>query len=133
MAINGFFPAPLEYNITTANDGATFVYGNTSTENPFGSWTFQFVPSLTFQGTFGVTARAARIPTTDTTIPWLAVPYRRISLNNTAQDYSLVTAQLVGTNDMIVVPANGLAVGIQMTINAGSCLIRARWSILNSL
>lgn len=133
MAQTGIFPAPLEWNVTTANDGATAVYGNTSDQNPFGTWTFQFVPSLTFTGTFGVVGRGARIPTTDTTVPWMPVPYRRVTLANTAQDYAIVTAVLAGTNDIIDVPANGKAIGILISCQAGSCLIRARWSILNSL
>ncbi len=134
MAANGIFAVSGQrFTITTANNGGTAVFGNTSTENPFGTWTFQFMPDLNFQGTVSIMGRAARFPTTDLTLSWIPIPYRRVTIANIAQDYAIVTATLTGTPDMIDVPANGKAIGLFITCSAGTMLVHARWSPLNSL
>jgi hypothetical protein len=134
MAANGIFAVSGQrIQLTTANNGGTAVFGNTSTENPFGTWTFQFIPDGSFAGGFAIMGRAARWPTTDAVVPWMPIPYRRVVLANVAQDYTIVIATLNGTPDIIAVPANGIAVGLQINCTAGTCWVHARWSPINSL
>ena len=134
MAANGIFPVSGQrFTITSANQGGTAVFGNVSDQNPFGTWTFQFMPDESFVGTVAIMGRAARFPTTDTSLAFVPIPYRRVTIANVASDYTLVSAQLVGTPDIIMVPANGLAIGLAMTCSAGTMLVHARWSPINSL
>lgn len=122
------FPANPKFLVTTAQDGQIASYGNVSDENPNGAWTFQFVPTdINWSGQFAIVARTPGISTSDTTVPWVPVPYRRVCLNNVASDYALVSGILVVSGPTIIqVPANGVSIGLLMSITTSTCTIYAK-------
>lgn len=111
-----------KFRVLPAQDGMVAAFGNTSDENPSGAYTFQFVPDATFTGGFAVVGRTPGISTSDTSVPWAAIPYRRISLADVASDYAFVGDQITGPA-LIQVPANGLAVGLLIACSAGFAMV----------
>lgn len=125
------FPLEQKFAATVAVDGLVGSYGSTSDENPVGGWNLQFIPDLNWTGSIAVVGRSPRISTADLSVPWIPVPYRRICLNNVAQDWAIVPGSdpnwvIVVTGPcMIEVPCNGFAVGLLFAVGQGTCQIRA--------
>ena len=118
------FPAGSPFRILPAQNGQTLSFGSTSDENPNGAWHLMFVPSVDYDGSIAVVGRTPRISTADLTVPWIPVPYRRITLNNVASDYAIVsTAITLDGPYQILVPATGMAIGILVACNAGQCMV----------
>lgn len=118
------FPANRMFTVTTAQNGQVASYGSTSDEDPTGAWSFQFVPDPSFIGSFTIMGRSPRVSTSDTSVPWTPFPYRQVSVNNIAADYSVVSAAISG-QACIQVPANGFAIGILIACTQGTATILA--------
>lgn len=118
------FPIGPKFRVQPAQNGNILVPGNTSDENPSGAVRFWFVPDIGCDATFTVVGRAPRISTSDTTAPWVPIPYRRVTLNNVASDYAIVSASVTGTSS-ILVPSTGGAVGLLVAINTGECTLHS--------
>lgn len=118
------FPISTPFRVLPAQSGNILAIGNTSDENPSGAVRIWFVPDVTSDATFTVVGRAPRISTADTTTPWIPIPYRRVTLNNLASDYAIVSAAVSGTSS-ILVPTTGGAVGLLVAMNAGECAIHS--------
>lgn len=121
------FPADgRPFRVLPAQSGNILAYGNTSDVNPSGCWTFQFVANELSDAEFAVMGRSNRISTADTTVPWLPVPYRRVTINNVASDYALVSAVIAPGATLIQVPANGMSIGLMPSITTGETLVLAQ-------
>jgi hypothetical protein len=105
--------------VQPAQDGNIAVLGNTQDENPSGAISVSFYPSFDFTGSFAVVGRPPGISTSDTSVPWQAIPYRLVSLQDVASDYSF-KSDTINTAAIIHVPANGLAVGLLVACSAGT-------------
>ncbi len=117
------FPVGPKFRVMPAQDGMILAYGNTSDENPSGAFSMQFCPSEDFVGEFAVLGRVPGISTSDTSVPWMAFPYRLFSLNNVAQDFTTARTAVISGTTAIHIPANGWAVGLLVNCTAGSCMI----------
>ncbi len=100
-------------------DGNILVVGNTQDENPSGAATLTFLPSQDFTGSFAIVGRPPGISTSNTSVPWQAIPYRLVSLQDVASDYSF-KSDTISVAAIIQVPANGLAVGVLVACSAGT-------------
>jgi hypothetical protein len=80
----------------------------------------QFNPSIDFQGSFGVMGKTQGVP--EAQAPYQSVPYYRVTVAGTAADYALVS-DLVIPSAIIIVPANGLAIGLFVNCTVGSCQV----------
>lgn len=118
------FPVGSPFRVLPAQNGQVASFGSTSDENPSGAWHLMFVPSIDFDGAFVVQGRTPRISTADLTVPWLPIPYRRITVNNVASDWSIVTDTLAISGPyQILVPASGMAISALIACNTGQCMI----------
>ena len=121
------FPMDREFRVLPAQNGQIAAYGPTSDENPNGAWFFSFVPSLDFDGQFAVMSRSPRVQPSDTSVPWVPVPYRRVTVNNAASDYAIVPDVIAPAAPyQVLVPAIGMAIGLLIECNAGSCFVYAQ-------
>lgn len=120
------FPAGPKFRVLPPQNGQILAYGNTSDENPSGCWTFQFAPDIGSDAAFIVMGRTPRISTADTSVPWVPIPYRRITVNNVASDYTVVADTIGATTTVIQVPSNGLAVGLLVAMTVGETTIYAQ-------
>lgn len=105
--------------VQPAQDGNIAVLGNTQDENPSGAISVSVYPSQDFAGSFAIVGRPPGISTSDTSVPWQAIPYRLVSLQDVASDYSF-KSDTISQAAIIHVPANGLAVGILIACSAGT-------------
>lgn len=119
------FPCDDRFLVKPAQNGMYAQWGNTSDENPSGAWMLYFRPSLDFAGEFIVSGRPPRIQTSDTSVPFLPIPYRRVTLNNVASDYAMVDDAVSGAS-IVHIPANGISVALLINCTAGSCMVYAQ-------
>lgn len=105
-----------------AQNGNILVAGNTSDENPNGAVRFWFIPDVGCDAVFTVMGRPPRLSTADGSVPWVPIPYRRITLNNAASDYAIVSDNVSGVSS-ILVPTVGGQVGLFVTVTTGNCTI----------
>lgn len=118
------FPIGSPFRVLPAQNGQTLSFGSTSDENPNGAWHLMFVPTVDFDGSVVVMGRTPRISTADLTVPWMPVPYRRITLNNVASDWGIVSTEItIDGPYQILVPSSGMAIGLQVACAAGQCMI----------
>lgn len=132
------FPMDREFRVLPAQNGLIASYGSTSDENPSGGWYFSFVPAVDFDGQFAVMGRVPRVQPSDLTVPWVPIPYRRITLNNVASDWAIVSGLnadgSTNTNWVIApsgpcqvwVPTLGMQAGLLIECAAGSCMVYAQ-------
>ena len=117
-----------KFVVQVAQDGLVAVLGNTSDENPSGAISLSIYPSQDFTGSFAIVGRPPGISTSDTTVPWQAIPYRLVTLQDTASDYSF-KSDTIAQAAIIHIPANGLAVGVLIACSAGTAqfYIKPMW------
>jgi len=116
------FPIGPVFRLFPEQNGDILVIGNTMDENPSGAVRLWFAPGIGADAVFTVMGRAPRISTADTTAPWIPIPYRRVTLDNVASDYAIVSASVSGTSS-ILVPSTGGAVGLLVAMNVGEVVI----------
>jgi hypothetical protein len=103
--------------IVAGTDGQLLILGDVN-EVEGGAWAVHFVPDASFVGTLIVLGRArGRAADTDG-VGFAPIPYRRISLNNVAQDYAIVQDTITNTA-IIQIPSAGLSVAILVNCSAG--------------
>jgi hypothetical protein len=91
----------------------------------------QFSPSINFDGAFVVEGRVMGTASDSANVPFVPIPYRRVSLANVAQEYAIVTDAITGAAT-IQIPANGLSVVLQMSVpTQGYCDI-VMWDLQGS-
>lgn len=123
-------PASLQWKITTNDNGNIGVYGApTPTNTNGGAFSLDFIPDLTWAGAIYIMGRGPGLSTSDPT-GFLVVPYRKVYFNGAPADWSMVvpdgtTATAVTARSLIVVPAYGLEIGVQIVCTTGFGLLRA--------
>lgn len=105
--------------ITSADNGNTLDLGPAGTEKFAGTFVFQFNPSVDFQGSIVVLGRLFGPASAAASLPFLPVPYRRVTVNNVASDYNFVFDQITGATK-IQVPSNGDAIGFAVVCAQGT-------------
>ncbi len=100
---------------------------------PAGTTTFvstmmvQFNPDNLFAGNFVVMGKMLGQAADTAGMPFLPIPYRRVSLNNVASDYAMVSDAIAGPA-LIEIPANGMSIVILDGLDAGTMDL-AMWDL----
>jgi hypothetical protein len=123
------------YNVVPATGGvpgAPFLeIGPAGTAQQVSTLVIQFKPSLGFNGSFAVVARAMGPAANEHDAPFIPVPYRRINVANVASDYALVSDPIT-TTALIQVPSNGLCVALECAApTQGQCEVMS-WDLQGS-
>lgn len=113
------------FTATPGVDGLIGVFGNTSDEDGKGAMQFTFSPDVDFNGSIVVVGRTAGISTASTDVAWMPIPYRKVTINNVASDYSFASAAITGPSS-ILVPASGMAVGLLFSVPMGTVVIGSK-------
>lgn len=114
-------PCGRAQRIIAGGDGQFFVLGDVSYEEA-GAWSVHFVPDLLFQGSVTIMARERGPGAAQDNVAFVPVPYRRVSLNNVAQDYQFVSDLITG-NALLHIPAAGLTIAVLANCTVGSAVI----------
>ncbi len=110
------------FTIRPENNGDILEIGPGSTPNFVGTFVIQFNPDINWQGSVVVLARLTGAAAADANIPFLPVPYRRVTINNVASDYAFTSDTLtVASGTKIQVPASMDSIGLLVACSAGSC------------
>lgn len=113
-------PASSRYRVITPLDnGDTLDLGPAGTESFVGTYVFQFNPDVQWNGSIAVLARLTGAAAQSANLPFLPVPYRRVTVNNVASDYTFVFDQISGATK-IQVPSNMDAIGFLVSCTAGT-------------
>lgn len=111
------------YKVTTSTElmaGFPFLeIGPAGTTSFVSTLIVQFKPDENFAGDFVVMGRTLGTAADSADVPFVPIPYRVVSLNDVAQDYSMVSAPIAGSA-MIQIPANGMSVALLDGLTAGS-------------
>lgn len=114
--------------VGTKDDGTILEMGPASTTSGVGTFVFQFNPDLTWQGALYVMARLTGAAAAAANLPFLPVPYRRVTVNNVASDYAFVSDAITGATK-IHIPSNMDSIGFLVDCDAGSLTIIG-WDLL---
>lgn len=104
------------------DDGALVEFGPAGTNNQVGVMTLQLKSLMGATFVAQVMGRVFGVAADEVDVPFVPIPYRIVSLNNVAQDYSIVSDQIT-TDATIQVPANGLSVAILFSCSFGSVIV----------
>ena len=127
------FPLDRWFTITPAVDGALGEMGNASNEGDSGVLSVQFVTNdPSFVGNFAVFGKAMGEGVTEyeknfapNMVPHVPILYRAHYLNNAISDGTL-RSDLITGNSLIVIPAVGIKVYIQINCSVGTATIFPR-------
>lgn len=108
--------------ITTADHGKHVEIGPGSTPQFVGTMVLQFNPDVAFVGSMVVLARLTGPAAQEADLPFLPVPYRRVTVNNVASDYTFTADQINGPSK-IQVPSNMDSIALLVECTAGSCTV----------
>ena len=112
------------YKVTTVDHGNFKVLGTVS-DIDGGSWRVQFVPDVSFVGSFAVVGRSGGPQAGNDSVAFTQIPYNRVSLNGQASDWNLVSDVLL--SDFIInVPGTGLSVALLVECTAGFGVLYAK-------
>src|SRR5262245_12788660 len=101
------------YKIGTKDDGNILEVGSGSTGAKVGVMVFQFNPDINWVGSIAILGRLTGITAVAVALPFLPIPYRQVTINNVASDYSFSSAVLVITSGTkIQVPSNMDSIGL---------------------
>lgn len=109
------------YQITPDDDGLILDLGPASNSQSVGTFVIQFNPDVDCDYTVAVMGRTWGAAAAAADVPFLPIPYRRVTLNNVASDYAIVSATVSGAS-MIQVPANW-AIGLLVSCTAATCRV----------
>lgn len=118
------------YTVTAADDGVLLELGPAGTTGLVSTFTVNFNPALDWNGQFVVMGRPLGVASDNANTPFVPIPYRIVSLNNSAQDYSMVSAAISGAA-LIQVPANGLSIALLTACSVGKCDLTS-WDLQGS-
>jgi hypothetical protein len=121
MADSSLGSAGPKRTVTSTNNGQTLRCTNAS-ESDVGCVAIEFVPDGSFNGSFQIVARTQSKEAADDAIDFTPQPYRLMSgVGATGAVTAAGTA--VSAPARILVPAQGVSVGIKPTVNSGSCAV----------
>lgn len=108
--------------ITPTVNGEILEIGPASTTKFGGSFVIQFNPDINFVGSVVILARLTGGGSEAANLPFLPVPYHKVTINNVASDYSYSGDTLTLTSaTKIQVPSNMDSIGLLVACSAGSC------------
>ena len=112
------------YLITPDDHGQILELGPGGNNQWTGTFILQFSPDSRWNGSLIVMAKVSGQAGLDANIPFVPVPYRRVSLNNAASDYAITADTLVlPLGGKIQVPASGDSIGLLVACTTGSCYV----------
>lgn len=117
------------YVITAADNGVILDLGPAATSQSVGTFVLQFNPDVESDYAVVVMGRCWGQAALDQNVPFMPIPYRRVTLSNVASDYAIVIATLSGAS-MIQVPANW-SIGLMVSATAGKCSL-VSWDLQGS-
>lgn len=115
------------YVITPLDFGLFLDLGPASSNSTPGVFTLQFSPDTDYNGSIVVHGVMMGPASDSAGIAYMPIPYRQISINNVASDYSLSSATIT-TPSIIQVPANALSVALLSNGTIGTCTV-CSWDI----
>lgn len=110
------------YTITASDDGYLLELGPAATTGHVGTYVLQFNPTLSFSGQIQVQGRVFGAAAESASLPFEAIPYRRVTVAGVAQQYELVSDMITGAC-IIQVPANGMSVALLVSCLQGDCAV----------
>lgn len=119
-----------QYTIKLGDTGDILELGPAAVQSAVGTWSLGFNASVDFVGSLTIQGKTYGTAALNTGAPFMNIPYRRVSLANVAQAYEMVSDPIVGAA-LILVPANGLSVGILVACSAGQCVVTS-WDLNGS-
>lgn len=117
------------YLITPDDNGKILDFGPGATSSNVGTFVFQFNPDAASDYIVKVMGRCWGAAATDAQVPFVPLPYRRVTIANAASDYNIVSADLSGVN-LIQVPANW-SIGLAVIASVGTCRV-VSWDLQGS-
>jgi hypothetical protein len=106
--------------LKTANGSANYVLGDASPAGETGS---AMMVSVFDTGSLSVSivvkARARGRYADADAVTWLGIPYKKLYLNGAVADNSYVSTAITG-NSLIVIPASGLSISLEVTFTSGT-------------
>jgi len=112
------------YTIKPEDNGNILEIGPGSTPNFVGTFVIQFNPDVNWVGAVVIVARLTGAAASDANLPFLPVPYKRVTINNVASDYAFTSDTLtVASGTKIQVPASMDSIGLLVACSAGSCTV----------
>lgn len=115
--------------ITLADHGMILDFGPAATASSVGTFVMQFNPDATSDYTATLMGRCWGQAAADLNMPFVPIPYRRVTVANAASDYNISTSVISGVT-LIQVPANW-SIGLFISIATGSCGV-ASWNLNGS-
>lgn len=115
------------YVMTPLDNGLILDLGPAGVAGSTGVFTIQFTPDVQWNGSIVVMGVIMGSASDNAQIPFLPVPYRRVTVNNVASDYNMVIDQITGATK-IQVPSNGDAIGLEVSVTQGTCTV-ASWDM----
>lgn len=109
------------YIITSADNGLILTLGPAATSTSVGTFIVQFNPDVDSDYTAVVMGRCWGTAAQAQGVPFVPIPYRRVSLANVASDYAIVSDNLNGAA-LIQVPANW-EIGLLIATTQGTCSV----------
>lgn len=106
--------------VSSLNNGDTLDFGPAGTPAFVGTYAFQFVMSLDFQGALVPLGRMSGKAAQEAGAPFLQIPYRRVVVNALPSDYALVADPITAAG-IIQIASNGLSIGMLVACTQGYC------------
>lgn len=111
-----------KFVITPADHGDTLEMGPAGTSGTGGLMAIQFIPDGAWNGSSTLLARVLGQAAQAAGAPFMPLSYRRVTVNNVASDYAIVSDPITGATT-IYAPSNGLSLGLLISCSAGSCTV----------
>src|ERR1700742_3619813 len=99
------------YLVTPLDNGQLLELGPAGTTTSVSTYVVQFNIDGSWSGSFVVMGRTMGTAADQANVPFEPIPYRRVSLNNVAQEYAIVSDP-IGTAAIIQAPATGMSIGL---------------------
>lgn len=117
------------YVITSADNGLVLTLGPAATSSSVGTFVVQFNPDVDSDYQAVVMGRCWGPAAADKNVPFVPIPYRKVTVANVAQKYEMVSDTVSGAT-LIQVPANW-EVGLLVSCSAGTCSV-CSWDLAGS-
>jgi hypothetical protein len=111
-----------KFGIMPSDNGDILEIGPAGTSSSGGVMAIQFVPDVNYSGSVVLVGKVFGTAAQDAGAAFMPISYRRVTVNNVASDYSIVSDAITGATT-IQVPSNGISIGLLVTCSAGSCQV----------
>ena len=111
-----------KFGISASDNGDILEIGPAGTSSSGGVMAIQFVPDVNYIGSVVLVGKVFGQAAKDAGAPFMPISYRRVTVNNVASDYAIVSDPITGATT-IQVPSNGISIGLLVTCSAGICQV----------